>query len=51
VFDVKVNTFMGDEARGFSPTQYITPADLTEADRAAITAHAGPVMAALYAAR
>jgi hypothetical protein len=50
VFDVKVNTFKGDEARGFSPTQYIAPSELTDADRAAITAHAGPVMAALYGA-
>jgi len=48
VFDVKVNTFQGDEARGFSPTQYIAPAELTDADRAAITAHAGSIMAALY---
>jgi len=50
VFDVKVNTFIGDEARGFSPTQYIAPAELTAADRAAITTHAGPVIAALYRA-
>jgi len=48
VFDVKVNTFKGDAAQGFSPTQYIPPADLTEADRAAITAHAGEILAALY---
>jgi Sulfotransferase family len=48
VFDVKVNTFKGDEARGFSPTQYIAPAELTASDRAAITAHAGSVMAMLY---
>jgi len=48
VFDVKVNTFVGDEARGFSPSQYIAPAELNATDRVAITAHAGPVMAALY---
>jgi len=48
VFDVKVNTFKGDAERGFSPTQYIAPADLTDADRAAIAAHAGDILAALY---
>jgi len=48
VFEVKVNTFKGDEARGFSPTQYIAPADLTDADRAAIASHAGAVLATLY---
>jgi hypothetical protein len=48
VFDVKVNTFTGDEARGFSPTQYIAPAELSAADRAAIATQAGQVMAALY---
>jgi len=48
VFDIKVNTFKGDEARGFSPTQYIAPADLNDADRAAVAAHAGDILAALY---
>ena len=48
VFDVKVNTFKGDAAQGFSPNQYIPPADLSAADRAAIATHAGQVMAALY---
>jgi hypothetical protein len=47
-FDVKVNTFSGDEANGHSPTQYIAPADLTEADHAAIAAHAGDLMTELY---
>jgi len=48
VFDVKVNTFRGEEARGFSPSQYIAPADLTPTDRAAVTAHGGAILAALY---
>ena len=48
VFDVKVNTFKGDEARGFSPTQYIAPAALTDADRAAVDTHASAILAALY---
>ena len=48
VFDVKVNTFKGDASQGFSPNQYIPPADLSAADRAAIATHAGQVMAALY---
>ena len=50
VFDVKVNTFKGDAGRGFSPTQYIDPAALTAADRAAIAAHAGAMMAEHYRA-
>ena len=41
VFDVKVNTFKGEAARGFSPTQYIAPTDLTDADRAAISSPCG----------
>jgi len=48
VFDVKVNTFQGEEARGFSPSQYIAPAELTPTDRAAVTAHGGAILAALY---
>lgn len=47
-FDLKVNTFEGDEAQGHSPTQYIAPEPLTEADRAALRAEAGEVMAQLY---
>ena len=47
-FDIKVNTFAGDEANGHSPTQYIAPAELTETDRKAIAEAAGPLMAQLY---
>ena len=50
VFEVKVNTFKGDEGRGFSPTGYIAPSDLSEADRAAIATHAGATMAEHYGA-
>lgn len=49
-FDLKVNTFEGDEAAGHSPTQYIAPEPLTEADRAALKAEAGEVMARYYPA-
>lgn len=49
-FDLKVNTFEGDEAEGHSPTQYIAPLPLTEADRAALEAQAGEVMARYYPA-
>jgi hypothetical protein len=47
-FDLKVNTFEGDEAQGHSPTQYIAPEPLTEADWAVLQAEAGDVMAELY---
>jgi hypothetical protein len=47
-FDIKVNTFEGDEAQGHSPTQYIAPEPLTAADRAALSAHAGEAMARHY---
>jgi hypothetical protein len=46
--DARINTFEGDAAAGHSPTQYIEPAELTEADRALIEQHGGPVMAGLY---
>jgi hypothetical protein len=49
-FETKVNTFAGDAANGHSPTQYIAPAELTDADRAAIETSAGPLMAELYPA-
>ncbi len=48
VFDLKINTYQGDAAQGHSPNQYIEPESLTEADRAALEAHAGPIMAQLY---
>ena len=47
-FDLKVNTFEGSEAEGRSPTQYIAPAPLDDADRAALRAEAGEVMARHY---
>lgn len=47
-FDLKINTFAGKEADGHSPTQYIEPAELTDADRASVVAEAGPVMAHFY---
>lgn len=47
-FDLKINTFVGFEAQGHSPTQYIAPAELTEADLAAVEAEAGPVVAHFY---
>jgi hypothetical protein len=47
-FDLKVNTFEGEEADGHSPTQYIEPAVLTEADWSALREQAGEVMAEHY---
>jgi hypothetical protein len=47
-FDLKVNTFEGDEASGHSPTGYIEPQPLTDQDWAALHAHAGEVMARHY---
>ncbi|HUO12409.1 MAG TPA: sulfotransferase [Caulobacteraceae bacterium] len=49
-FDTKVNTFAGAETDGFSPTQYISPADLTERDLRAVDQAAGPLLATFYAA-
>ena len=47
-FDTKVNTFAGHEADGYSPTQYIPPAPLTDADVASIRTHAGHILDQLY---
>lgn len=47
-FDLKVNTFEGDEAGGHSPTGYIAPQPLTEEDWAVLHAQAGEVMARCY---
>jgi hypothetical protein len=47
-FDLKVNTFEGDESEGRSPTQYIAPEPLNDIDRAALEAEAGAVMAEHY---
>jgi hypothetical protein len=46
VFDQKVNTWAGDEAKGHSPTQYIAPKRLTDAERAIALGIARPVLAA-----
>jgi hypothetical protein len=48
VFDARINTFRGGEAGGFSPTQYIAPAALSEEDRAAVAGQAGAVLEQLY---
>lgn len=50
-FDLKVNTFEGEESYGNSPTQYIAPEPLTDDDRAVLRAEAGEVMAEHYPAR
>ncbi len=47
-FDLRLNTFEGEETDGHSPTQYILPAELTEAEQAALMAKAGPVLTHLY---
>lgn len=44
----KVNTFVGHEADGHSPTQYITPAQLSSAEIQIVEQIAGPVMSAVY---
>jgi len=49
-FDLKVNTFEGQEEAGHSPTQYIAPEELTEADWAVLRAQAGAMMAEHYPA-
>jgi hypothetical protein len=46
--DAKINTFEGENGAGHSPTQYIEPAELTEAELAMVEQHAGAVMAGLY---
>jgi hypothetical protein len=48
VFDLKVNTYEGEEIYGYSPTQYIEPVELTAADRATVVREAGPILAHLY---
>jgi len=47
-FDLKINTFEGEEANGHSPSQYIEPHELTEAERRIVMAKAGPVLTHLY---
>jgi hypothetical protein len=48
VFQVKVNTYPGEAANGHSPTQYIEPHPLTEAERAMVFEKAGALMTAYY---
>ena len=48
VFDAKINTFKGGEDAGFSPSGYIEPAALSDADRLTISETAGPVLERLY---
>lgn len=50
VFDLKINTFAGEEAAGHSPDQYIRPAHLTARDRAAVASQGGPVLQHFYGA-
>lgn len=47
-FDLKINTYEGDPSDGHSPSQYIDPAELTDAERATIQAEAGLVMDHFY---
>ena len=47
-FDLKVNTFEGNEDGGHSPTGYIAPQPLTDEDWTALRAQAGEVMARYY---
>jgi hypothetical protein len=49
-FDTKVNTYLGDEAVGHSPTQYIAPAALTDGELRAIQRAAGPILESFYGA-
>jgi len=44
VFDIKVNTFLGEAALGYSPSRYIEPEILTDADRKTVLAKAGAVI-------
>jgi hypothetical protein len=44
VFDIKVNTFVGDTALGYSPSRYIAPEGLTDADRQTVLAKAGAML-------
>jgi hypothetical protein len=48
VFEARINTFRGEAEQGFSQSQYIAPAPLTEAERAIVAEKAGAVMAQLY---
>ncbi len=47
-FELKLNTFEGEEADGHSPTQYIAPVELTPPEQNILMAKAGPVLTQLY---
>jgi len=47
-FDVRVNTFLGEEVNGHSPSQYIRPEKLTASERATAQACVGPIVEHLY---
>jgi hypothetical protein len=47
-FETKVNTFKGDGDLGYSPTQYIQPQELTDAERRAVRSRAGPMADRFY---
>ena len=46
--DIKVNTFVGEEGHGRSPTQYIAPEPLTAEEWKTVATHAGAAMARHY---
>lgn len=48
VFDLKINTFVGEQDQGYSPSQYIEPAELTAKDRALVMSEAGPIISHFY---
>jgi len=50
LFETKVNTFRGEARDGRSPTQYIEPLALTDAERDLVVSRAGATMAAHYPA-
>jgi hypothetical protein len=47
-FDLKVNTYKGQVEQGYSPDQYIAPAELSKLDRMTVLAKAAPIMERLY---
>jgi hypothetical protein len=48
ILELRVNTYVGAEDEGRSPSQYIAPAELTGADWEAVREHAGAAMARHY---
>jgi len=47
-FDLKVNTYRGDETRGYAPTEYIAPVPLTPEETAAALRATGAAAAEFY---